>query len=205
MGTYVADFETINDKNDCRVWLAAILEIGTNEVAIYNNLDDFMENIPSNSTIYFHNLRFDGEFILNWLFRNGFVSTRSRNIEKNQVYALVDDMRKWYTVKFNNGTIITLIDSLKIIPLPVEKIPKAFGLEECKGSINYNAERPLGYTPTPEEIEYVKHDVIIVAKALQFMFDNKLKKITQGANALADYKNIIGSKRFQKAVPIANV
>lgn len=205
MKYYVADFETINNKNDCRVWLAAIVEIGTNDVKIFTNLDEFMNNIPSDSTIYFHNLRFDGEFILNWLFRHGFDSTTNRNIEKNQIYTLIDDMRKWYTVKFNNGSVITLIDSLKIIPLPVEKIPKAFGLEECKGSIDYNAERPLGYSPTPEEIEYVKHDVIIVAKALQFMFDNKLKKITQGANALADYKIIIGSKRFQKAVPTANV
>ena len=40
----------------------------------------------------------------------------------------------------------------------------------------------------PEEKEYIKNDVLIVAQALNVLFKENLKKMTQGSNALNDFK-----------------
>ena len=66
----MADFETTTDPEDVRVWAGCAVDIDTLEVVhIGNNLDSFMEFLSNkNSVCYFHNLKFDGEFILHWLF-----------------------------------------------------------------------------------------------------------------------------------------
>ena len=73
---YAADFETTTREEDCRVWAWALCKIGQSEqVETGTSLDHFMARLArkkENMTVYFHNLKFDGEFILYWLFRNGF-------------------------------------------------------------------------------------------------------------------------------------
>ena len=79
MDTYIADFETITDRNDCRVWAWAICEVGNeNNIRIGNNIDSFMEWCAikkRNYTVLFHNLKFDSQFIMSYLFKNGFTHT----------------------------------------------------------------------------------------------------------------------------------
>ncbi|WP_459584218.1 DNA polymerase, partial [Enterobacter hormaechei] len=67
--------------------------------------------------------------------------------------------------------------------------------------INYNEYREVGHILTDNEIDYLKNDVEIVARALETIFSQNLPKMTQGSNALHDFKNIIGSKRFSKWFP----
>ena len=71
MAMFVADFETTTDKNDCRVWAFAICEVGNiDNIIIGNNIDDFMNFCKKrgNHKIFFHNLKFDVQFIISWLF-----------------------------------------------------------------------------------------------------------------------------------------
>ena len=49
--------------------------------------------------------------------------------------------------------------------------------------------------------EYIKNDVLIVAQALNVLFKENLKKMTQGSNALNDFKNIISKRRFERYFP----
>lgn len=73
---FTADFETTTDPLDCRVWAYGICSIESpDDVFLYgNNLDDFMKfcQDTDNYTLYFHNLKFDGEFILSWLFEHDY-------------------------------------------------------------------------------------------------------------------------------------
>ena len=73
---WTADFETTTDPNDCRVWAWAMSEIGNPENFRYgNSLTDFMnlfDTYMDNPKIWFHNLKFDGSFIISWLLENGF-------------------------------------------------------------------------------------------------------------------------------------
>ena len=74
----VGDFETTTDVNDCRVWGSCLVNIDNLEVIqLVNNIDDTMfllEELTINDKVelYYHNLKFDGEFILSWLYNNGF-------------------------------------------------------------------------------------------------------------------------------------
>ena len=73
---YVADFETTTNIEDCRVWAWGLCEIGNISNFIYgNNISSFFEKMKELSkqqeTIYFHNLKFDGEFIIYHLLKNG--------------------------------------------------------------------------------------------------------------------------------------
>jgi transcriptional regulator of met regulon len=96
---------------------------------------------------------------------------------------------------------ITFIDSLKIIPFSVNEIAKSFGLTISKLEIDYNKFRKEGHILTKEEKDYIKNDVVIVAKALKTLFDQKLNKMTTGSNALHNFKEIITKERFNHYFP----
>lgn len=209
----VADFETTTDENDCRVWASAIYHIDYDEVVhLSNNIEDFMEVLKVSSKknslqIYFHNLKFDGEFILSWLYKNGF--TYNDYLDKpNSFRTIITDMGLFYQleIRFNKTSKLVVIrDSLKIIPLKVEQMAKAFGLKTLKGDIDYKAFRPVIHKLTVEEVEYIKNDVKIVGQSLKYMFDLGLNKMTIASNALANYKDSIGGNaKFRGTYPLLN-
>lgn len=80
--------------------------------------------------------------------------------------------------------------------MSVDSIAKTYGLPISKLKIDYNAEREKGHILTEEEKEYIKNDVLIVAKALNILFNENLTKMTSASNALNDYKEIIGKNKF---------
>ena len=100
---FAADFETTTDELDCRVWAWGICEIGNPNYFKYSNdIDDFFKycEASENSTLYFHNLKFDGEFILNWLFRNGFVHVKDRKELKSKSFTtLISNKGQFYSMK----------------------------------------------------------------------------------------------------------
>lgn len=200
----MADFESIVDKKKTRVWLWGKCNIETELFEYGIDIDSFMSSVSKiDSVVYFHNLKFDGNFIIYWLLNNGFKHVTCRDLVTNQFNTLISDLGQFYTikVKFNNGVKCEFRDSLKILTMSVEAMPKAFGLNLSKKEIDYKADRPIGYQPTEKEIEYVKNDVMIVAKSLRFMFDKGLTKLTAGSNALADYKSMMEKNSFLKKFP----
>ena len=74
MNIYVADFETTTTEDDCRVWAYAVCDVRTLDVVkIGTSIDDFMDWCqmqPDNPKVYFHNLKFDSQFIMHWMFQN---------------------------------------------------------------------------------------------------------------------------------------
>lgn len=209
---FSADFETTTKEDDCRVWAWASSEIGNKDNFKYgNSIDSFMlyvENQPENSTFYFHNLKFDGEFLMVWLFENGFEHVKSQKDLKTKSFStLISDMGQFYSIKVvfekkgKKTKYAKFIDSLKIIPFSVEEVARAFNLPISKLEIDYNAEREIGHVLTNEELSYIKNDVEIVAEALNVLFNQNLTKITQGSNALFDYQNTVSFKMFKKWFP----
>lgn len=132
---------------------------------------------------------------------------KKEDIKDNTFTTLISDMGMFYqiTVYFEkkNKKVhkVTFIDSLKIIPFSVEQIAKSFNLEISKLKIDYNRPRSRYHVLTKEEKEYITNDVKIVAQALNVLFNENLTKMTQGANALADYKEIITFRKFMHYYP----
>ena len=213
MKRFTADFETSTwDCDETWVWAWSLCDIDNPEnVDIGNSIDSFFERIKkeNNPYIYFHNLKFDGEFIIFYLFKNGYEWVENKQKRTGTFSTLISDMGLFYSIEvyFEVGKKtkkVTFIDSLKIINQTVESMPKTFNIPESKLEIDYNLKREKGHVLTEEEKAYVKNDVVIVAKALKYLFDMGLTKMTAGSNALSNYKEIIKSSKFSQLYPHLN-
>lgn len=212
MKKFVADFETATWlDNETYVWAWAVCEIGSEQnISFGNSIDTFLGFCEKNknSKFYFHNGKFDFEFIIWWLLKNGFEHIEEKtDIKEKSFSTLISDLGQYYQLiiyldetkkGFNK---ITFLDSLKVIPIPVKKIPEAFNIEEKKLEIDYNIIREKNHELTKEEKEYIAHDVIIVSKALNQLFNENLTKMTIGSNAINDFKNIIKKSKFENLFP----
>jgi hypothetical protein len=206
MKRFTADFETATwNPTKTWVWAWSLCDIENPEnVDVGNDIETFFERIKkeANPYIYFHNLKFDGEFILYYLMTHDFEYVESNEKRNNTFSTLISDMGLFYQIEvyFEVGKKtkkVTFIDSLKIINQSVESMPKTFKIPENKLEIDYNEPREIGHELTGEEIAYIKNDVVIVAKALKYLFDMGLTKMTAGSNALSEYKEIMKLNRFR--------
>lgn len=209
---YTADFETTTDENDCRVWAWGVCEIGKNEEFEYNNsIESFFEHCKKlkNSKMYFHNLKFDGQFIISYLENNNFQHINDKKLKETQTYTtLISDMGQFYEIevyfKVKNKKVekVTFIDSLKILNMGVSDIAETFKLDVQKLKLDYNKKREKDHILTDHEVEYLKCDVTIMSKALNIMFSKNLKKMTIGSDALNNFKEMLGKDKFNKYFPI---
>ena len=196
---YVADFETTGENEyeqtgRTRVWLYSICDKESNIVEDGSNIDSFMAWCEKHhgALIYFHNLKFDGTFILSWLMEHQFpFEDNLMSHSKKGFNTLIGDMGEFYQMKVNfapNKQVI-FYDSLKLIPLTVRSIAKAFKLPIEKEIIDYS-----DYTITEEKLSYVHNDVRIVAMALKFFRDNGHYRMTIGSNSYHSFMDTYGSK-----------
>ena len=211
----VADFETSTqawlerDNGWTRVWLWGLYDIETDKFEYGIDLDSFMGRVlikdkSGNPIIYFHNLKFDGSYIVWWLFSKGYKYDEELSSE-NTFKTCISDMGQWYFIEVciykhkKAKYIIRFQDSLKKIPLPVGDIPSAFGLEDIsKGELDYDTYRPIGHQPTQEELDYLKPDVVIVAKALKQLEEQGFSRMTNSGDAFYAWKTSLQSERARE-------
>ena len=211
MRKFACDFETTTDLDDCRVWAYAICEIGDPDNFIYgNSIDEFMEwcqNPKENYLCLFHNLKFDGEFILSWLLKNNFEYVADKKNRHDQSFTtLITDMGQFYaievyfTVKGRKVNKVTFHDSLKLLNFSVDDIAKSFDLPISKLELDYTAKREIGHQLTQHEIDYIHNDVKIMALALDTLYQQGLTKMTISGNALHSFKGMC--KNFKDLFPV---
>ena len=216
MNIYVADFETTTNKDDCRVWAYAVCDVNTLEVVkIGTTIDDFMDwckKQKDNPKVYFHNLKFDSQFFMYWMFHNGFHHVSSTERASDTFTTVINAKGFYYAVEpvyYLKGKKVrktTFLDSMKLIPMSVEKIADAFHLPYKKLQIDYDAHNnlPAGTPLKPDEEKYIVHDVKIVAHALRYFLEQGFDRMTIGSCALNEYKNIIGKHNFKRYFPVLN-
>lgn len=202
---YTADFETTTDPETAHVWSWESCVVGDPDNFCRGiDIESFIEYCSlEDRVIYFHNLKFDSSYILSYLLTHGYSWSNKRALNKHEFSTLISNMGQFYSITVCFGdTTTTFYDSLKLIRLSVEQIAKAYGLTFRKLEIDYDKPRPEGYIPTDKEWEYQHADVAIMSQALHILFNEGLTKITQGSNALWDYKEIIGKKNFKRWFPV---
>lgn len=206
----MADFETTvyEGQEYTEVWAAAIVELGTENVRVFHSIDVFMNyvfSLPGHSKIYFHNLKFDGFFILSYLM-DKLDWKQATAPEGSERYWLQDwEMRsrtfkylisergQFYSITIKYGKrVFTFLDSLKLLPFSVKKIGNDFHTKHQKAEIKYTGFRFAGCEITPEEEEYIKNDVLVVKEALEILHNQGLTKSTIGSNCMMIYKNLCG-------------
>ena len=210
---FSADFETTTDVNDCRVWAYATCNIDDPSDFKYgNSMEEFMKFCADpkiNYKLWFHNLKFDGSFIIDWLLNNGFTHIKDRKEKRNKTFTtLITNLGQFYNIviyfKVNghHTNKVEILDSLKIFPnFSVESVAEGFDLSIRKLEIDYKEKREVGHKLTKEEVDYIRNDVEIMARALKEMFSRGLTKMTIASDAITDFKeNHI--KDFRRKFPI---
>ena len=208
-----ADFETCDDRllhggipTKVRVWAWAACDVDDLTTWYGDGISSFIDFMSEHkATYYFHNLAFDGTHVIDYLLRNGFrYVDDKKQLEKNTFTSLISKAGKFYsiTVQFEKNK-IEIRDSYKKLPFSVKTLAKTFDLPEEKGSIDYTRWRAPGYKMTPEEADYIRRDVQIVAQSLKTQLSQGYTKLTIGSDCMAFYKDLAG-KNFDKWFPQLN-
>ena len=219
---FVGDFETTVYKGQVHteVWASAVVELFTEDVKILHSIGetfDYLCSLKENICIYYHNLKFDGAFWLDYLlvelgFTQAYEKLKEDGTEvkwlpekymqnKSFKYS-VSDMGQWYSIIIRvNNKFIEIRDSLKLLPFSVKRIGKSFKTKHKKLDMEYTGFRYAGCPITEEEQEYIANDVLVVKEALEIMFNEGHDKLTIGSCCLAEYKKIMGKHDYEQFFP----
>ena len=211
MKKFTADFETNVNEENCRIWAWAVCEIGAVENFQYGNtMEGFLEfcaNKKSNYVLYFHNLKFDSEYIISYLLKNGYEYIEDKKDKRDKTFTtLISGMGQFYCMEIyfsvknkRHMNKVKIFDSFKILDFSVDYIAKEFDLPIRKLEIDYKEFREVGHILTPEEVDYIRNDVEIMARALEMMFKYGLTNMTIGSCALNNYRKM--TKYFNNYYP----
>lgn len=219
---YAADFETTVFKGQTftEVWSACFCELYTKDVKIMHSIQDFFNyffNAGENIKLYFHNLKFDGSFILSYLLKELKLEQafekmtddgalvrwkETKEMRNNSIKYSISEMGQWYYIIIKkNNKIIEIRDSLKLLPFSLDAIGKSFETEHKKLKMQYAGYRYAGCEITAEEQEYIKNDVFVLKEALEIMFNEKHDRLTIGSCCLNEYKKIITKPLIERLYP----
>ena len=207
---FVGDFETTvyEGQEETEVWASAVVEMNTEDVLIFHSIDatfNYFIELNDNIIVYYHNLKFDGQFWLSYLITKrklqqssftfkedeGVIAFDSMKTMKNNSFIYsISDMGQWYsiTLKINNKYII-LRDSLKLLPFSVRRIGESFKTKHKKLDMEYKGYRYAGCEITDEEKKYIVNDVLVVKEALEFMFSEGHNLLTIGSCCLKEFRS----------------
>lgn len=220
MTIYSADFETTvyEGQDHTEVWASALVSLDSNEPIVFHSIGetlDYLKKQNEDAVLYYHNLKFDGNFWLSYLitqlgFKQGYEQIseteiqwkKKKQLDNNEVIYSISSMGQWYSIDFKyRGHFYTLKDSLKLLPFSLKKIGKDFNTEHKKLDMEYEGYRYAGCEITPEEEQYIKNDVLVLKEALNIMFAEGHNKLTIGACCLSEYKKIIGKEDWNIFFP----
>lgn len=205
---YACDFETTVYPGQVRtdVWAAACVALHSEEVRIFGNITDFFRyfvNMRKTVRLYFHNLKFDGNFILDalmykWGYRPAFLRFPNGVIKeipdkdmipKTYKYS-ISTMGQWYKIiiRTNKYKTVEIYDSLKLLPFSLKVLGKNFGTKHQKLEMEYKGFRFPDCPRTSKEDEYISNDVLVLKEALEIMFSQGHNSLTIGSECLKTYK-----------------
>ena len=216
---FASDFETTTYEGQTftEVWASASVELNTEDVNLFHSISDqwdYFKSLKSNLIVYYHNLKFDGTFWLNYLIGElkythaiewyDDTQTSGRWLDRqqmsnNSIQYIISSMGQWYSVLIKvNNRYIEFRDSYKLLPYSLERIGKSFKTKHQKLNMEYTGVRWAGCEITPSEIEYIKSDVLVLKEAIEILFSNGHNKLTIGACCLAEFKK----KFFKEEYPL---
>lgn len=223
---YSADFECTTaaySPDFSMVWKGGFVNIKDwdkdDKVTLFDSIEDFMWYLEfffkNHDILYFHNLKYDGSFIINQLFKENY--TAVKNIDKVPAGKCFDtainDMGVWYRIRIRVPSqregffkTIEIRNSLCLVAGSVASIGDSFGTRKRKLDIDYD-EASFPHKLTKEEEEYIKADVQIMAEVLNILINEYgFTRLTAGSNAMYDFMQRFGGGKakgkFRDVFPI---
>lgn len=219
---FMCDFETTvyEGQQNTEVWASASVELYSEDVKIFHSIEeqfDYFVGLKENIVGFYHNLKFDGTFWLDFLLvklkleqalekvgegEYDYEWLQERYMKNNTFKYSISDRGQWYTITIKkNGHFIEFRDSLKLLPFSVKRIGESFRTKHKKLEMEYKGFRYAGCEITPEERKYIANDVLVVKEALEFMFGEGHNKLTIGSCCLDEYQKITTKELYEKQFP----
>lgn len=209
--TYVvADFETTvyEGQTETAVWSACWDFLDGSGIDLTGNIHDFMEALileGKNLIIYFHNLKFDGNFILYYLLTHEYQWTNNKPNEMppNTFSALISDKNRFYDIKVKTrfDAILEFRDSVKLLPFTLRQVSSAFNTKHKKLDMEYKGYRYPDCPISDEEIKYILNDVRVLREAMEVMIDRGHTRLTIGSCCVNEYKQEFDKDEFKGIFP----
>lgn len=215
----VGDFETTvyEGQQYTEVWASALVPLYTEDVVILQSIDEtyeYLKKLNRSVIVYYHNLKFDGTFWLDFLLKktdlkqaytndNGTHTWLSdKDMPDNSFKYTISYMGQWYSIliKFPRFR-IEIRDSLKLLPFSVKQIGSSFATKHKKLDMVYEGYRYAGCEITDEERKYIANDVLVVKEALEIMFNEGHEDITIGACCLHEFKRGYDKQDYKMFFP----
>ena len=156
MKIYSADLETTvyEGQQSTEAWASALVALNSDEPLVFHSLKDTLDYLNAqdeDAILYYHNLKFDGNFWLSFLitemgFQQGLIYNSpvdasfkdKQELKNNEVVYLISSMGQWYTITFKyKNHLYTLKDSLKLLPFTLSEIGKAIKTKHQKLDMEY--------------------------------------------------------------------
>lgn len=208
---FVGDFETTvyEGQTDTEVWASGSCELFTEQVNLFTSIQEqfaYYYGLKSDIIVYYHNLKFDGSFILDYLlikekYKQAYVTDKDGNyswladkdMPRHSLKYSISDMGQWYQIILHtkSGHRIVFQDSLKLLPFSVKRIGQAFKTKHQKLEIEYEGERHAFGKLTDEEKHYLTNDLLVIKEAIEIMHQEGHTKLTIGSCCMAEYKQIV--------------
>lgn len=224
---YMADFETVvepnpNEQEKTCVWAWALSRLfdGTEDVIIGNSIKSFFRELGKNGrrhiVCYFHNLKFDASFIVDYLitkckYVTAYNHKKKKFVENKEMCPgdmkyIITDLGIWYSVTVKYGkTLIEFRCSLKLLPFKVSEISKAFSTKYKKLEMDYVGHKGEGEVISMEERYYIRNDILVPKEALEKflteMHYEKCPPMTIGAAALMEFKKMFTAEQWELYFP----
>lgn len=188
-------------KHYAWVWCAGYQRLFTERsdaLKVFGTIKDFVNSLLQNETkkVYFHNLKFDGQFLMSYFLFKGYIYNEDLNQDKQMSY-IIDRTGTFYmlTVTFVNksGKLrrCRFIDSMKLYPYSLKVLAKQMKMDEGKGDMDYEKVRYPNHKLTPDEYDYFRRDIKILRIAMETAYNKGYTKLTIGSNAIDIYKNTL--------------
>lgn len=204
---WACDFETTvwteemikeagHEQDYTEVWAAADVALydTSDTVTITHSIRDFLTRflkMRGNNVLFFHNLSFDGSFIIDFLLREGYSHTtaKDRDMRSHEFKTSISGMGQWYYIKIKwSHTLLEIRNSLKLMPSSLAAIGKSFRTKHQKSIMEYTGNRAAYCKITDDEREYIENDVLVLKEALEMMFNEGHDKLTIGSCCLSEFK-----------------
>lgn len=203
---WAIDLEANTQPLDYMVWAWGAAKICENPENSFLHGETIAELVDfcasTGGRFWFHNLAYDGKFVISHLLETGWVWVHDRP-GKGQFFTTIDKMGRFYKIELKGDKSAVFADSMKKIPMSVRAVAATYKLEYSKGELDYDTVREKGHKLTEKELDYLRRDVLIMAHAMHIRLQMGTK-LTTGADCLASYKDLVGSYTFMANFPKLN-
>lgn len=219
---FVGDFETTvyEGQTQTEVWASGLAELYHENAIILNSIEetfDYLSRMKENVAVYYHNLKFDGSFWLDFLLKRSdyqqaiyLLNTdpftpkfvEDKNMPPKSFKYSISDRGQWYTITIKTSyAFIEIRDSLKLLPFSLKRIGESFKTKHQKLTMAYRGLRFAGCEITDEEQEYLKNDLYVIKEALEIMFCEGHTSLTIGSCCLKEFKKTYDRIDYQNFFP----